>query len=75
MLRQCVIVELCNLQGPSNTNHTEDYTEQKSTELFIFQVYSIFARILGNIDGLVQDFNNCSTLAMELLQSCTRPLI
>ena len=27
------------------------------------------------IDGLVQDCNNSSALALELLQSCTKPLI
>ena len=26
-----------------------------------------------NIDGLVQDCSNCSALAMELLQYCTKP--
>ena len=26
-----------------------------------------------NIDGLVQDCSNSSALAMELLQSCTKP--
>ena len=26
-------------------------------------------------DGLVQDFSNCSVLAIELLQSCTKPSI
>ena len=26
-------------------------------------------------DGLVQDYSNSSALAMELLQSCTKPLI
>ena len=29
----------------------------------------------GHIDGLVQDCRNSSLLAMELLQSCTKPLI
>ena len=28
-----------------------------------------------DIDGLVQDCSNSSALAMELLQSCTKPLI
>ena len=28
-----------------------------------------------NIDGLVQECSNSSVLAMELLQSCTKPLI
>ena len=28
-----------------------------------------------HIDGLVQDYSNSSALAMELLQSCTKPLI
>ena len=28
-----------------------------------------------DIDALVQDFSNSSALAMELLQSCTKPLI
>ena len=27
------------------------------------------------IDGLLQDCSNSSALAMELLQSCTKPLI
>ena len=27
------------------------------------------------IDGFVQDYSNSSALAMELLQSCTNPLI
>ena len=27
------------------------------------------------IDGLVQDYSNSSVLAMELLQSCTKPSI
>ena len=30
---------------------------------------------MSNIDGLVQDCSNSSALAMELLQSCTKPLI
>ena len=29
----------------------------------------------GYIDGLVQDCSNSSALAMELLQSCTKPSI
>ena len=29
----------------------------------------------ANIDGLVQDCSNSSALAIELLQSCTKPLI
>ena len=29
----------------------------------------------SNIDGLVQDSSNSSALAMELLQSCTKPSI
>ena len=28
-----------------------------------------------NFNGLVQDCNNSSALAIELLQSCTKPLI
>ena len=27
------------------------------------------------VDGLVQDFSNSSALAMEILQSCTKPSI
>ena len=30
-------------------------------------------RIVDDIDGLVQDCSNSSALAMELLQSCTKP--
>ena len=30
---------------------------------------------LDHLDGLVQDCSNSSALAMELLQSCTKPLI
>ena len=37
----------------------------KNKDLFILQ---------GHIDGLVQDCSNSSALAMELLQSCTKPL-
>ena len=29
----------------------------------------------NDIDDLAQDFSNSSALAMELLQSCTKPLI
>ena len=42
---------------------------------------SIFVNALQNhpgrlhIDGLGQDCSNCSALAMELLQSCTKPSI
>ena len=38
--------------------------------------YSLYIWILNNtsdIDGLVQDCSNSSALAMELLQSCTKP--
>ena len=28
-----------------------------------------------HVDGLVHDFSNSSAIAMELLQSCTKPLI
>ena len=30
---------------------------------------------MDHIDGLVQDYNNPSVLAMGLLQSCTKPSI
>ena len=33
------------------------------------------AKATHNIDGLVQDCSNSSVLAMELLQSCTKPSI
>ena len=32
-------------------------------------------QLIGHIDGLVQDCSNSSALAMELLQSCTKPSI
>ena len=39
-------------------------------------VYAIkYAHCFGYIDGLVQDYSNSSALAMELLQSCTKPSI
>ena len=31
-------------------------------------------KMLDKIDGLVQDCSNSSALAMELLQSCTKPI-
>ena len=34
-----------------------------------------FCTVYEYIDGLVQDCSNSSALAMELLQSCTKPLI
>ena len=34
-----------------------------------------FSKIEPNFDGLVQDSSNSSALAMELLQSCTKPSI
>ena len=30
-------------------------------------------RKMGHVEGLVQNYNNSSALAMELLQSCTKP--
>ena len=33
----------------------------------------LWDREILNIDGLVQDCSNSSALAMELLQSCTKP--
>ena len=35
----------------------------------------VYEGFLEDIDGLVQDCSNSSALAMELLQSCTNPLI
>ena len=46
-----------------------------------FDLYNSFYNWLclewpsSNIDGLVQDCNNSSALAMVLLQSCTKPSI
>ena len=39
------------------------------------QIYILFSasHYSENIDGLVQDCSNSSALAMELLQSCTKP--
>ena len=31
--------------------------------------------VLQNVDGLIQDCSNSSAVAMELMQSCTKPLI
>ena len=31
--------------------------------------------MMEHTDGLVQDYNNSSAIAMELLQSCTNPSI
>ena len=38
------------------------------------QVSSIGGTSSQQIDGFVQDSSNSSALAMELLQSCTKPL-
>ena len=35
----------------------------------------IYSHCIAYIDGLVQDCSNSSVLAMELLQSCTKPSI
>ena len=37
--------------------------------------YVIIKHLPEHIDGLVQDCSNPSALAMELLQSCTKPSI
>ena len=37
--------------------------------------HSVLRNLNPYIDGLVQDCSNSSALAMELLQSCTKPLI
>ena len=36
---------------------------------------TFWANLIPHIDGLVQDCSNSSAFALELLQSCTKPLI
>ena len=40
-----------------------------------YRVYAVKEMLNVHIDGLVQDCSNSSALAMELLQSCTKPSI
>ena len=42
----------------------------------LYTIYHYFAfKQNSNIDGFVQDCSNSIALAMELLQSCTKPSI
>ena len=38
-------------------------------------MYGGVTNTIHNVDGLVQDYSNSSVLAMELLQSYTKPLM
>ena len=44
------------------------------TEVSCWAAYFCNVIIENQIEGLAQDCNNSSALAMELLQSCARPL-
>ena len=53
---------MCKGMIPFNQSYLAAYT-----------VDSCYNMVRYNIDVLVQDCNNSSALAMELLQSCTKP--
>ena len=46
-----------------------------SPDLDAITMVLMLGNMKDNIDGLVQDCSNPSVLAMELLQSCTKPYI
>ena len=41
----------------------------------IYQFTNLLPGARLHVDGLVQDYSNSSALAMELLQSCTKPSV
>ena len=52
--------------------YSSAYSPDMSDDVLTFQLNLM---LVGHIGGLVQDCSNSSALAMELLQSCTKPSI
>ena len=63
-LKKCTLHQNKIFPGP---DHGQEETASIVCSL------SIYAISHSHIDGLVQDCSNSSALAMELLQSCTKP--
>ena len=53
--------------------HTTDMGDLKV--LLVINVLPLLCKAVWNINGLIQNCSNSGALAMELLQSCTKPLI
>ena len=64
-----------------SSTHIPSAVKIKSLTVLIFVTQldtrdsSVKSVAVGYVDGLVQDCSNSSALAMELLQSCTKPSI
>ena len=50
-------------------------TKELQLKITLWDLYIFWETLDPDIDGLVQDCSNSSALAMELLQSCTKPSI
>ena len=55
--------------------YTHEYTQRSDKHKVEWQRSEIYTTAIEYIDGLVQDCSISSALAMELLQSCTKPSI
>ena len=65
-----------NFKGYPLKFYTKYLTHTWKTAVYftLFKIYKL-SDLRAHIDGLVQDCSNSSALAMELLQSCTKPSI
>ena len=54
-------------------HHHEFSKQQPGNGCMLFETCDLCIAWRNHIDGLAQDYSNSSALAMELLQSCTKP--